>query len=271
MAWSRKTLWRQGHVLAQEDFQTANLTDTCDADLAVVISHSCDIASDRLDLEPDVEFILARRLEQLEQKDGRHTYWKNARTLHLGYEHRGNTVTLELIASKKRTVSKGLLEKIQPDLNYELISNRQVLQSWLAARYERHALPDSLVDRLDKVFDYIERKGKKNFSEILSFRLSYDPEEELPPEEHYNVNLTIIYVADRDEYRLVAEKLAKELLEGKFTELLGKVKEEKRGPVSLQSCKAVSEDNFTLREVRETVEYYAEHLSYRTDPPGPVI
>jgi len=266
MAWSRNTLWRQGHVLAREDFQAVNLTDTGDAELAVAISHSCDIASAKLDLEPGVEFILARCLEQ---KDGRFTYGKNARTLHLGYEHMGNTITLELIASKKRTVPKNLLEKIQPNLNYKLIDNRQVLQSWLAARYDRHALPSSLVERLRDVFECIQKEGRKNASGILSFRLSYRPEGELPPEEHYDFNLKIIYITDETgKHKSMAENLAQKLRQN-FPKLLGKAKNP--GSVNLQSCEAVSEDDFTFQEMRETVEYRSEYLSYRTDPPGPVI
>jgi len=266
MAWSRNTLWQQGYVLAQEHFQTVNLTDANDAELAVAISHSCDIANDNLDDEPAVEFILAWRVEQ---KDGNFTYGKNPRTLHLDYEYMGNTVTLELIASKKKTVQKSSLEKIQPDVNYRLIGTRQVqvLQSWLAARYRRPALPSSLFERLRYVSKDIEKAGKRNPSGILFFRLSYEPEGELLPEEPYKLDLHIVYTIDKNEHHKMAEDLAQELLL-QFPESLRKTKE--HGLVDLK-CKAVSEIEFTVREMRDTIPYRAEHLSYRTDPPGPVI
>ncbi len=60
MPWSRNTTWRQSSVLAQKDFQAVGLTDIPDADLAIAISHDCDIANDNLDVEPAVEFIFAR-------------------------------------------------------------------------------------------------------------------------------------------------------------------------------------------------------------------
>jgi hypothetical protein len=51
--------------------------------------------------------------------------------------------------------------------------------------------------------------------------------------------------------------------------LLEKTKDS--GTVDLRKCEAVSEMEFTLRDMRETVEYHLEHLSYRTEPPGPII
>ena len=90
MPWSRNTSWRQGSVLAQKDFQAVGLTDAPNADLAVAISHDCDIANDNLEAEPAVEFIFARILEQTERK--LYAYGKIRRTLHLQYEHVGKTV-----------------------------------------------------------------------------------------------------------------------------------------------------------------------------------
>ena len=140
MPWSRNTQWRQGSVLLQKDFHAANLNDSSDSELAVAISHDCDIANDNLDAEPAVEFIFGRIIQQL---DGNYTHGKNPRILHLNYMHRGNPVSLELIASKRVIVDKTILEAVQPDQTYELLVSRQILQSWLAARYRRHALPNS--------------------------------------------------------------------------------------------------------------------------------
>jgi hypothetical protein len=163
-------------VLDQEHFQSAGLTDSADAQIAVAISHDCDIANDNLDAEPFVEFIFAHTVAQ---PNGNYTHGKNSRTLHLRYTNEGNPTILELMASKRVTIPKILLENIQPNQSYELDS-RHILQSWLAARYRRHALPNSLVDRLRSVFGYIEKESKKNSAGILSFRLSYDPLAEFP-------------------------------------------------------------------------------------------
>jgi len=182
------------NVLAQEDFRAVGLTDEPTADLAIAISHDCDIANDNLDTEPAVEFIFSRILEE---HNGNYTHGKNPRILHLDYIHNRQTVWIELIASRRVIVQKNSLEAIQPDQTYSLIT-RQTLQSWLAVRYRRIALPNSLVERLRSVSTYIEKEGKKNSSGILSFRLSYEPQDELLPEEPYELWLSIVYVTDAD-------------------------------------------------------------------------
>jgi hypothetical protein len=265
MAWSRNTSWRQGSVLAQKDFQSLGLTDSPDTNLAIAISHDCDIANDNLDVEPAVEFIFARILEQ---HSGNYTHGKNPRTLNLEYTQNGQTVWIEMIASRRLTLDKNKLDGIQPDETYELTHSQQILQSWLAARYRRHALPNSLVERLRNVFTYIEKQGKKNSSGVLSFRLSYEPKDELPPKEPYELWLSIVYINDKAEYGEMSEGIASSL-KTEFPRLLEKTKDS--GTVDLRKCDAVSEMDFTLRDMRETVEYHLEHLSYRTEPSGPVI
>jgi hypothetical protein len=265
MLWSRNTSWRQGSILAQKDFLEAGLPDSCPYDLAVAISHDCDIANDNLGVEPFVEFVYAQRIEE---KNGNYTNGKNPRILHLNYKCREDAIFLELLALNKFAVSKSDLGKIQPDEAYGLTSSHQVLQSWLAARYRRHALPNSLVDRLREVFGYIEKEGKKKSDGVLSFRLSYEPMDELPPEEAYELWLSIVYVTDRDEYKSMAEKMA-EGLKAKFSALLEKT--QVSGSVDLRKCEAVSEVEFTVRDMRDTVEYHLEHLSYRSEPPGPIV
>lgn len=241
------------------------LTYVPDAGLGIAISHDCDIANDNLDDEPAVEFIFARILEQ---HNGNYTYGKNPRTLHLDYTHNGKQVFLELLASKKVMVQKNVLEAVQPDGAYKLTRSQQILQSWLAARYRRHALPNSLVKRLRFVFGYIDNEGKKNSSGILSFRLSYEPIDELPPEEAYELWLNIVYITDEAKYGLMAEEIAHRL-KTEFPKLLEKTKDS--GKVDLRQCETFSEMEFTVRDMRDTVEYHLEHLSYRTEPPDPII
>jgi hypothetical protein len=265
MSWTRNTLWRQGSILAHKDFQTVVPTAPADADVAVAISHDCDIANDNLETEPCIEFIFASCQEQL---NGNCTYGKNPRTLHLEYKREGEVTFLELLATRKITALKTSLINVEPDPNYELVTSHQILQSWLAARYRRHALPNSLVERLRPVFNFLDKEGKKNTSSILSLRLSYDPKDELPPEEIYELWLSIIYTVDKGDYQLIAEKMANNL-ENQFPSLLEKTKEQ--GKVELRQCRAYSETEFTLRDMRDTVEYHQEYLSYRSEPAGPTI
>lgn len=264
MPWSRNTLWRQGNILTRNDFEKVGLPETPDVALALAISHDCDIANEDLGMEPVVEFILANVIEQAV---GNYKLGKNPRVLHLDVKHEGKPAFLKLIASRRVAVRKEELAAVQPSGAYAVNSSSiQVLQSWLAARYRRHALPNSLVDRLKTVFDYIEKNGKKNASGILSFRLSYEPEYELPPAEPYEIWLSIVYIEDQAEYKPMAKELA-DSLKNEFLHLIEKTRD--YGHVDLRQCRAFSEFEFSLGDMRKTVEYHLEHLSYRTDPPGP--
>lgn len=102
----------------------------------------------------------------------------------------------------------------------------------------------------------------------MSYQLDYKPEDELSPEEPYELWLSIVYTTDEAEYGPMAEKIASKL-NIEFPKLLKKTQD--HGTVDLRQCKAFSESEFSLRDMRETVEYHLEHLSYRTDPPGPIV
>ncbi len=184
MPWSRSTVWRQGSILARKDFQVVGLPNHSEAEVAIVISHDCDIANDNLNIEPSVEFIIARIIAE---NDGNCTYGRNPRTLHLDYICGEETVHFELTASKKSVIQKSKLEAVSPDDSYYSSYSNQILQSWLASRYRRHALPNSLVSRLSKVFLHIEKEGRKNADGILSFRMDYEPKEELSSKEPYEL------------------------------------------------------------------------------------
>jgi hypothetical protein len=266
MNWSRQsTLWKQGSILARENFQEVELVNVADADLAVAISHDCDIANDNLDAEPAVEFILARIVEK---RDGNFALGKNPRTLHLSYTQEESSIVLELSALKKIAIHKNILVKLQPNYAYQIAEPVYVLSSWLALRYRRLALPNSLVNRLKPVFDRMEEVGKKNSAGVLSFQLFYDPKEELPPEEEYELSLIIVYTTDDTNHEEMATAMAKDI-KNKFSNLLEKTK--KFGTVYLRKCEAVSEMEFTLKDARETEKYALEHVSYRTDPPGSTV
>lgn len=268
MPWSRNTLWRQGSVLSNLNFQAAGLTNPPDFDLAIAISHDCDIANDKIVhgtyVEPAVEFMFARIIEK---QDGNNTYGKNPRILHLGCVHQEKSTVIELVATEKVIVHKNILEIFEPDESYDLNSSRLILQSWLSARYRRHALPNSLVERLRDFLTYVDKQGKQHSAGILSFRVKYEPKEELTSDEPYEFWLNIIYSTDNSDYSSIAEEMASDLKQ-KFS---NKVLKTNAGQVDFRECKSFSESEFTVRRMRETEEYHLEYLSYRNDPPDPLI
>lgn len=256
MGWTRETKWVQGALLTGQSLREL-CPDASESCVGVAISHSCDIANENLKAEPTVEFILA---EPIENCDGNFTGAKNPRRLHLQTLPSGGHQGLELLATQKTSFQKTELSRYQPDGEFRLTpSGVAVLQSWLAARYKRQALPDSLQERLKPLFKTMEKQGVKNVDAILGYWLDYGPREELPPEEPYEVGISIVYSLENSEFEKVAEEIATALSK---VEVAG---------VDLSRCGAYSEEEFTLRDLREQLQYRAEHLSYRTNPHGPTV
>lgn len=255
--------WRQGDILSLTNFPKCNLAITTDDPLAVAISHSCDICSD----EPAIEFVSAKIATE---GDGNYTNAKHLRKLHLPIHSEDKQLILELIANNKFAIQKHELSGIEPTANFVLNeAQRKILQEWLSARYKRHALPDALQARLDPVFDFLEKQGKKNSDKVLGYWINYDPvNDELPSDQTYDFFLYIVYLSDNPEWRLQAEAIV-HLIKENFSILVQKTIN--LGKVKLVDCRAYSEEEFTIKDQRRTIHYRFDYLSYRTNPPGPTI
>lgn len=262
MKWNRKTKWRQGSMIPVKG---CHLLSNCPSEsIAMSISHDCDIANDNLDAEPHVEFVIGKISDR---SDGNSKFAKNPRILDLEITYKGNPAVLRVLAHQKHVISKELLVKFEPDENYNL-NEVHILQSWLSARYRRQTLPDNLVDRLGPIFDFLEKNGKKHASGIITIFFDYEPKNEvLTEQEPYELWMYITYLVDNEIAAEDAHKIAKSLIEN-FETLIDKSKA--FGPVLLQKCKAYSEREFTLYDLRRHIEYRLEHLSNRLVPPGPI-
>lgn len=256
MGWTRETEWAQGSFLTGQALSGLK-SKAAESSIAIAVSHSCDIANDDLKTEPNVEFILGRRIEKC---DGNFSRAKNPRKLHLGTALAGTPMALELLATQKFCISKDRLHPFQPDgrLNPGEV---KVLQSWLAARYKRQALPDNLQSRLRHLFKKMDKLGAKHSEAVLGYWLDYEPkDEELQPEEPYEVWISVVHTTEDPSHEEIATQIAEKL----------KGEGEPDG-LDLRQCEAYSEEEFTLRDLREQVQYRVEHLSFRTDPPGPTV
>ncbi|ERS87949.1 hypothetical protein [Halomonas sp. PBN3] len=253
--------WAQGSVIAAEDMQALGLVEE-GRWWGVVITHDCDLANDNLELEPAVEVIVAQTVSS---PDGNHRYAKNARKLHLDWEGGVEPWCLELLATRRCHVDKATLAGFEPAPGATLSpAGRRILQSWLAARYRRQALPDSLVERLRKVFARLEKRGKGNAGSVVGYWLSFEPADELPPAEPYDLNISIVYTIE-DPF---AEDTAVGIAEDLAARFEGLVRQAGAGPVVLGECAARSEEEFTLKDIREHVEFRLDYLSNRVYPDG---
>lgn len=230
--------------------------------LGVVISHDCDLASENLSVEPAVELIVASRLDEA---DGNCQFAKNPRRLHLMWEGQEQApyLVLDMKVLNKKQIGKNDLANYAPLGEYELPSTeKRILQSWLAARYKRQALPDSLQRRLGEIFKLLEKQGKRSTDGILGYWISFDPQEEITPEEPYEFILSIVYTTDVQGAGEIAESI-RQTVEEKFERL---VKKQGHGEVSLVECDSYSEEEFTLRDMRTHIEYRLEHISHKAHP-----
>lgn len=164
MPWSRDTAWRQGSALLPESFELF-ASHGGDFNLAIAITHDCDIANDNVEAEPVVEFVLGRTVEEA---DGNKLYAKNPRLLNLVAEFQGAPTTIELCAAQKIMINKEDLSSHSPDGRF-LLDQRSllILRDWLSARYRRQAFPDSFNGRLSPISRILELHGKKNAHGVL--------------------------------------------------------------------------------------------------------
>ena len=266
MSWSRNTPWKQGSFLNSRNFSCLDASrgpGTCD--VAIAISHDCDIANDNLNDEPYVEFLLA---EQVSKEDGNYMYAKNPRTLHIEARHKDVPVALEIKTASKQIVSKYNLSDISPDLKWTLNgASIQNLKFWLGLRYTRHALPNSLVNRLNSVLSFIQRESKGESRYIIGYWLDVTPlNEELPPGKPYEVEIYLVYIADVAEARRVAERLC-----SKIAKEIGSLSPTNisQNAVIVPVCKALSERDFTFEDARKLIHYNFEHISLNPRTAGP--
>jgi hypothetical protein len=227
--------------------------------MAVAISHSCDIANEDLEKEPSVEFVVAAQVETM---NGNLTHAKNPRVLHLPVACKEKSIGLKLHATQKISIAKEDLQSHSPDPAYRVAAkDLQVLQAWLAARYDRQALPDSLQSRLQPLVKTMEKHGRSHPLAVLGYWLDYQPRNELADGEDYEIYFFVVHSLEQEDYANTAIGIAKSI-RATLDSLTG---------LDVRECEACSEEEFTLQNLRECVAYRLEHLSYRLDPPGPTI
>ena len=258
--WTRQMPWRQGTLLQPDQLQGLAVAGIPAEAWGVVVSHDCDLANDDLGMEPDVEVILAQRIRS---PDGNCLHAKNPRILHIPVNGLppDPVAWFELTASRKFRIPKQVLAGVAPLGQVSMEPDTlNALQDWLADRYRRHALPEALVPRLDRVFGFLTKHGKKQGDSIIGFWAEYDPQGELDEDEPYELNLYIIYTVEVAPARERAEALVAQLRR-EFTGLVTKAGYP--DGVFLGHCEALSEQAFTLFDLRAAVHLRFEYISNR--------
>lgn len=267
--WTRDTPWRQGHVLTADATQQLKLlhseapADTC----VVVVSHDCDLANHNLEIEPDVELIIGRHVPT----GNGNCYWAKApRTLHVDALLEHSPVTIELVATAKRSIPKQLLATFTPNTSYSFSARSlATLRSWLGVRYHRAAFPDPFITRLSsfKVDKGIAKliEPLQNLISAIYFDVDKGVEIDRPSNEPYELTIVLLYFPG-DNPEDTADRIHElaTAIETLFAKKYFNEATEKWSGIALLGCLPISEDDLTVGKAKLLTEWRLEHMSLRT-------
>jgi len=264
--WDRDTLWRQGHVLTEGAAAALGLAETPNQ-IVVVISHDCDLAQ-APEQDPRVEVIVGRRITK---EDGNFTYGKTPRRLHVPFNDGTQQVVVELSAGAKSELGKAELAAYRPDENIALSpAERDTLQSWLAARYRRSALPDEFEDRLrrTKVRDRLLKIGAQLGKHVRAIYFDIDGGQDLVKagaDDVYELAIYLLYSTEDDSE--AAEKAAIEMakqFEQAFRDHCYDGTKKAWRDIELTYCDAISDEAMTIRQASHLQRWNLDYLSLRS-------
>jgi hypothetical protein len=267
---ARDSPWRQGHLLTDEAAIALGLIEENAAghDVALVVTHDCDLASDQ---EVIVEIMIGSVAPKLK---GDLANAKNARRLGLEFDCVGGPLIVEVSAARRRLLEKVVLfERFAPRANTTLSpKGLQSLQWWLSARYRRAAFPDAFEHRLrtkkDRLRGAISSAMEPCRDLVRGIYFLLDDGEERDrqgADDLYELGIYLLYDHTQDpEASQVAEDAAEKIsdaFEGEFLSA-GAWKN-----IRLLFCEAISDAAMTVAQERELKEWRLDHLSLESDTP----
>ena len=260
--------WEQGSVIKEEDFYPILNSCVPDFDInvyfvAVVTSHSCDIANNNLDDGPFIEIMVGELISELKEDK---TSCRNPRVLHSAL----NQKTMDLNISKNVFVEfKGYKTIKIPKVNFvnfdpssTLFLVNQELKSfvaWLAARSSRPALPTSFNNRIAQSDPKRKsRKIAKSIETVVSgIYVQIFPNEEIADDENYNVNLLALVSAEYDGDLSSTEEAIR-----RYAAILT------AAGMGVQ-CAVVNEKKISVADLRRYERFFFDDLSIRNNTPLP--
>lgn len=268
--WTRGTPWRQGHLLTEEAALALGLLHSESPDLTcvVVVSHDCDLANDALQIEPDVEVIVGRRVQK---GDGNYFWAKAPRTLHIDALRSGTGATIELVATAKWPIPKQLLAAYTPDTAYSLPGKSlSALRSWLGVRYNRAAFPDPFVNRLSQ-FKVDKRLAKiiepvGNLLSAVYFDVDGGIEIDHSDDSPYELKIVLAYPPGDDPEQAAEDVEKVEVaVTNLFQEKHFDQASRKWNGIALRQCISISEDDLPVSKARLLTQWRLEYMTLKGD------
>jgi hypothetical protein len=241
----------------------------------VVISHDCDLANHDLQVEPHVEIIIGRHL----QEGKGHYFWAKApRTLHVDVLRDDTPAIVELVATAKGVVPKEALAAFAPDAAFSFSGKSlSVLRSWLGVRYNRAAFPDLFVNRLSqfkvdkRLVKMIEPIG--NLLSAVYFDLDGGKDIDHSDGSPFALKIVLTYPLGNDPEQAGDEV---EKLEADIVDIFSKKHFDqatgKWNGIALIGCMSISEDDLPVSRARLLTQWQLEYMTLKAEneqtPPG---
>lgn len=187
--------WRQGSFLPSALIEHVRGTVPTPEGFqhAFVISQTCDLVSGNFEDEPCAEIIWVAPIEAInnQYRDG-----ASFRRLHVEAESGGSKIYFEVRPHQRTLVPRRILASTAPDHGCRLAPRvLRTLLEWLTERYLRTPFPDEFNQRWkqkQKTFKKLLKKGNALIDRI-QIRVT-PPNEELPEDQDYQVDLCIVAV-----------------------------------------------------------------------------
>lgn len=192
--------WRQGSVI--DDDALKMLLENCTPDftvphnmIAVLTTHSCDIANNKLEDGPFIEIMMGGCIDKINEH---YAHNRNPRVLHATLNKRTGDISVsedvfvEFKAYQTIKIQKGQFLNIQPSLQLFLVNQElRSFISWLAARFSRPAHPTSFNEKIQKVDSKKKQRklAKTLETSITGLYVAIFPDEEISEDQNYDVNL----------------------------------------------------------------------------------
>lgn len=252
--------WRQGSVIerqsASEKLKT--LLDGTPAELThwVVITQDCDLVNLSYEKEPEVELLGCRLVAS---EDGRYTYGKNPRHIHLSAVIGGTGAVLDAVIFQRFCFPRPVLEDFGPKEGCSLPPETiRLLVEWVARRYTRSAFPDEFNERVRNTQVGLKKVLEDNGSVVRGVWLALHTFSELAAGEPYRVGVRVtMSIADyanaakRDQASTVVNAL-----EIGLTGCAG---------IEVESADLVSEADFPLSDLYHLMRFDAYDYLSNTD------
>ncbi|WP_412758188.1 hypothetical protein [Legionella bozemanae] len=199
--------WLQGSIISEADLKLILEQCHCDFEItdnevAVITSHSCDIANYKLDEGPFLDVLLGNPISKL---DAQKINNQSPRVLHTILHRKTGgldvieDIYVEFKAFRTIKIPKEKFLNIKPDTH--LVLRNQYLDNfilWLVCKYDRPTWPTSFNNRITKADPRKKLKQliKPINEQLIGLYAKITPNKEIPPTETYSVNLLGLVSSD---------------------------------------------------------------------------